>query len=578
MLEERTHNRRSSKWFEPDNDLGFKHRVALRCQGFSSLAFAGRPIIGICNSWSELNNCNVHLRSVADAVKRGVWAAGGFPLEFMTISLGEQLMMPTTMLYRNLMAMDVEEMIRSNPIDGVVLLCGCDKTTPAQIMGAASMDVPAIVLSGGPMLSGRWRGQKVGSGTDLFKLWDERRAGRVKENDWQELEGCFSRSAGHCNTMGTASTMTSLAEALGMMLTGTASIPAPDSRRLEAAELTGRRIVEMVAEDLRPSKILVPEAFENAIRVLLALGGSTNAVIHLLAIAGRVGVPLKLDQFDQLARETPVIVNLRPSGEYLMEDFYYAGGVPAVMREILPLLHHNVLSVSGKTLAQNLTGAICYNRDVICSLDQPLHSKGSINVLYGNLCPRGAIIKTSAASAHLLEHTGPAVVFDSYEEMMAKIENESLDVSETSVLVLRNAGPVGAPGMPEWGMIPIPTKLVKRGITDMVRISDCRMSGTSFGTIVLHVSPESAIGGPLAAVRTGDLIHLDVKDRKLSLLVSQDELQRRVAKWKRPPQRFKRGYYTMFLDHVLQADEGCDFDFLRAVPGEKPYEPQIGNT
>jgi dihydroxy-acid dehydratase len=389
---------RSAKWFEPDNDIGFQHRAALRAQGFSRQAFAGRPVIGICNSWSELNNCNVHLRTVAEAVKRGVWAAGGFPLEFMTISLGEELMMPTTMLYRNLMAMDVEEMIRSNPVDGVVLLCGCDKTTPAQLMGAASMDVPAILLSGGPMLRGMWRNQELGSGTDLWKYWDERRAGRLGESEWQELEGCYSRSAGHCNTMGTASTMTSLAEALGMMLPGTASIPAPDSRRLAAAEATGRRIVEMAREDLCPSRILTPEAFDNAIRVLLALGGSTNAVIHLVAIAGRRGITLPLEKFDELSRRTPVIVNLRPSGQYLMEDFYYAGGVAAVLKEMLPLLQADALTVTGKTLRENVRNAQCYNRQVIRPLDQPLHPEGALAILHGNLAPHGAVIKTAAAT------------------------------------------------------------------------------------------------------------------------------------------------------------------------------------
>ena len=569
---------RSSKWFAPDNDIGFQQRTALRAQGFTHKAFAGRPVIGICNSWSELNNCNVHLRAVADAVKRGVWAGGGFPLEFMTISLGEQFMMPTTMLYRNLMAMDVEEMIRSHPIDGVVLLCGCDKTTPAQLMGAASMDVPAIVLSGGPMLTARWRNKEVGSGTDLYRCWDDRRAGRLSEDDWQDLEGCFSRSAGHCNTMGTASTMASLSEALGMMLPGAASIPASDSRRLEAAESTGRRIVEMVMEDLRPSRILVPEAFENAIRLLMALGGSTNAVIHLIAIAGRLGISLSLKQFDTIAIETPVILNLRPAGQFLMEDFYYAGGVPALMREILHLLHADCVTVTGKSLADNLARAECYNREVIRTIDRPIHERPSISVLYGNLCPNGAVIKSSAASPQLMEHTGRAVVFDSYNEMLARIDDESLDVTESDVLVLRNVGPVGAPGMPEWGMIPIPAKLLKRGVTDMIRVSDCRMSETSFGTVVLHLAPESAVGGPLAAVKSGDMVRLSVKERSLKLLITDSELQDRMKNWRKPVSSFKRGYYAMFLDHILQSDQGCDFDFLRAIPGEAPYEPQIGRS
>jgi len=569
---------RSAKWFAPDNDIGFQHRAAMRSEGFARAAFGGKPVIGICNSWSELNNCNVHLRAVADAVKRGVWSAGGFPLEFMTISLGEELMMPTAMLYRNLMAMDVEEMIRSNPLDGVVLLCGCDKTTPAQLMGAASMDVPAIMLSGGPMLRGMWRNHALGSGTDLWKFWDERRAGRLSEKDWHELEGCYSRSAGHCNTMGTASTMTALAEALGMMLPGTASIPAPDSRRLAAAEETGRRIVEMVRDDLRPSRILTPNAFHNAIRTLPALGGSTNAVIHLIAIAGRLGISLPLGEFDKLSRMTPVIVNLQPSGKYLMEDFYYAGGVPAVLKEILPLLHGDTITVTGKTLAENVRQAECYNSDVIHPLDKPIHQEGALAVLYGNLAPNGALIKTSAASPELMQHTGPAVVFDHYEEMLEKVEDPDLTVTPSSVLVLKNAGPVGAPGMPEWGMIPIPTKLLKQSVKDMVRISDSRMSGTSFGTVVLHISPESAVGGPLAAVKTGDLIRLDVPARQIELLVSNEEIKRRLASWQPSPPRFRRGYYTMFLDHVLQAHEGCDFDFLRGHPGERPYEPIIGRS
>jgi len=569
---------RSSKWFAPDDDVGFQHRAALRCQGFTSRSFEGRPVIGICNSWSELNNCNAHLRSVADAVKRGVWAAGGFPLEFMTISLGEELMMPTAMLYRNLMAMDVEEMIRSNPIDGVVLLCGCDKTTPAQLMGAASMDVPAIVLSGGPMLRGMWRNQEIGSGTHLWKLWDERRAGNLPERDWRELEGCYSRSAGHCNTMGTAYTMASLSEALGMMLPGAASIPAPDSRRLAAAEASGRRIVEMVAEDLRPSKILVPKAFENAIRVLMALGGSTNAVIHLVAIAGRLGIRLSLKHFDELSRTTPVLANLQPCGAYLMEDFYYAGGVPAVIREILPLLHGASLTVTGKTLAENFADAVCHNRDVIHSIGDPLRGGASISVLYGNLAPEGAVIKTSAASSRFHEHTGRAVVFESYKEMLAGTEDENLDVDESSVLVLKNAGPVGGPGMPEWGMIPIPRRLLRQGVRDMLRISDSRISGTSFGTVVVHISPEAAVGGPLAVVRTGDRIRLDTAERRLDLLIPDQELKSRMANWQRPRRQSNRGYYTIFLDHVLQAHEGCDFDFLRARPGEVPYEPQIGRS
>lgn len=569
---------RSAKWFDSDNETSFQNRAALRAQGFTREALANRPVIGICNSWSELNKCNLRLRPVADAVKRGVWAAGGVPLEFMTISLGEEFTMPTTMLYRNLMAMDVEEMIRSNPLDGVILLCGCDKTMPAQLMGAASMDIPSIMIPAGPMLTSRWRNQELGTGTDLWKFWDDRRAGKLDDRDWHELEGCYSRSSGTCNTMGTASTMASLGEALGMMLPGTASIPSPDSLRLASGEASGRRIVEIVKEDLRPSKILTAAAFENAIRVLVALGGSTNAVLHLIAIAGRRGISLSLSLFDELSRSTPVIVNLQPSGTYLMEDFYQAGGVPAVMREILPLLDSEALTVTGETIGQNVIRAVCYNGDVIRRVDQALHKHGSLAVVYGNLAPNGAVIKTSAASPKLLNHVGRAVVFENYEDMLHRIDDPLLEVDETSVLVLKNAGPVGAPGMPEWGMIPLPQKLLKQGVRDMVRISDARMSGTSFGTVALHISPESAIGGPLAAVKNGDQISLDVPNRKLELLVAEEEIGLRLKAWRPIPPRYRRGYYTMFLEHVLQAHEGCDFDFLRASPEDEPYEPQIGRT
>src|SRR5450631_544246 len=485
---------RSQEWWgNSDEYYGFARRAWLRSSGFGHEVFDGRPVIGVCNSWSELNNCNLHLRAVAEAVKRGVWAAGGFPLEFTTISLAEDLMMPTAMLYRNLMAMEVEEMIRSHPLDGVVLLCGCDKTTPAQLMGAASMDVPAIVVPGGPMLNGMWRNKPIGSGTDVWKNWDERRAGRLSHEEWQEMEGSISRSAGHCMTMGTATTMTSIAEALGMTLPGCASIPAVDSRRYAMAEASGRRIVEMTEEALRPSRIMTPGAFENAIRVFAALGGSTNAVIHLSAIAGRLGIPLPLCKFDELAHTTPTIANLQPSGKYLMEDFYYAGGLPAVMKEILTLLHGEEITVNGKTIAENLQSAQCHDPDVIRPMTQPLHADGSLAVLYGNLAPNGAVIKRSAASKGLLQHCGRAVVFDQYEEMLQKVEDPDLDVDENCVLVLRNGGPVGGPGMPEWGQIPIPLKLLKRGVSDMVRISDSRMSGTSYGTVVLHISPEAAI-------------------------------------------------------------------------------------
>ena len=515
---------------------------------------------------------------MADAVKRGVWAAGGFPMEFMTISLAEELMMPTAMLYRNLMALEVEEMVRSHPLDGVILLCGCDKTTPAQLMGIASIDVPAILVPGGPMLNGMWRNQRVGSGTDVWKTWDERRAGRVNDEQWEELEASISRSAGHCMTMGTASTMTSIAEALGMTLPGSASIPAVDSRRYAIAESSGRRIVELINEDLRPSRIMTPLAFENAIRVFAALGGSTNAVIHLTAIAGRLGIPLPLSRFDELSRSTPTLANIQPCGKYLMEDFYYAGGVQALMKQMLPLLHGDEMTVSGKTIAENVENSECHNPDVIRSLAEPLYPDGSLAVLQGNLSPNGAVMKTSAASPHLLKHTGRAVVFENYEVMLKKIDDPELDVDENCVLVLQNAGPVGGPGMPEWGQIPIPAKLLKRGISDMVRISDSRMSGTSYGTVVLHISPESAIGGPLAVVKNGDLVKLDVENRRLELLVSDAELRRRMEAWCPAHKKYRRGYYTLFLDHILQADKGCDFDFLVGEPGEERYEPVVGRS
>jgi len=569
---------RSSSWFNRNDEVGFNHRAALRSEGFTPRSFQGRPVVGICNSWSELNNCNLHLRAVADAVKRGVWAAGGFPLEFMTISLAEELMMPTAMLYRNLMAIDVEEMVRAHPLDGVVLLCGCDKTTPAQLMGIASMDVPAIVVPGGPMLNGRWRNQPLGSGTDIWKAWDERRAGQLSDEKWEELEGSISRSAGHCMTMGTASTMTSLAEALGMTLSGAASIPAVDSRRYANAEASGRRIVELIKENIRPSHVMTSLAFENAIRVLAALGGSTNAVIHLIAIAGRLGISLPLSKFDELARTTPMIANIQPSGQFLMEEFYYAGGVPAVIKELLPLIHGNELTVTGKTHAQNVKDVECFNTDVIRPRSHPVWEGSYLAVLQGNLAPNGAVIKTSAASPRLLQHTGRAVVFERYEEMLQQIDMPDLDVDENCVLVLKNGGPVGGPGMPEWGQIPIPSKLLKRGIRDMVRISDSRMSGTSFGTAVLHISPEAAVGGPLGVVKNGDAIQLDVEKRRLDLLVSEEELRQRMQTNHPHPKKYRRGYYSMFLERILQADRGCDFDFLVGEPGEVPYEPLVGRS
>ena len=525
----------------------------------------GRPVIGICNSWSELTNCNAHLRQVAEAVKRGVWAAGGVPLEFPTISLGEMFMKPTTMLFRNLMAMDVEESITANPIDGVVLLCGCDKTTPAQLMGAASADIPSIMVTGGPMLSGRWHGEPLGSGTDGRRLFEDLRAGRIGEEQWAEVEGCISRSAGHCTVMGTASTMASMAEALGMTLPGGAAIPAVDSRRYQLAENSGRRIVEMVREDLTPSRILTREAFENAIRTDMAIGGSTNAVVHLLAIAGRAGVDLSLEDFDRISRATPYIANVKPSGQYLMEDLYYAGGLPCVLKELLPLLHGDALTVGGRTLAEEVGGVEIRNRDIVRPLDRPLHAEGGTAILRGNLAPDGAVIKQTAASPRLLRHRGKALVFDRYETLRARIDDD-LDVDENTVLVLQNAGPQGGPGFPEWGHLPIPGKLIRAGVRDIVRVSDARMSGTSFGTDVLHVSPESAIGGPLSAARTGDEIELDVPARRIDLRVEENEMRRRIAERAPQPPRYRRGYGKLFLDQVTQAHQGCDFRFLMREP------------
>jgi len=557
---------RSADWFGRTDKLGFVHRSWMRTEGFSSSVFQGKPVIGICNSWSELTNCNAHLRQVADAVKRGVWAAGGFPLEFPTISLGEPFMRPTTMMFRNLMAMDVEESIRANPLDGIVLLCGCDKTTPAQLMGAISADLPSIMVTGGPMLKGMWRNREIGSGSDVWHFWDELRAGRISDEEFCEIESCLSRSVGHCMTMGTASTMTSIVEALGMTLTGCASVPAADSRRYVVAEQSGARIVEMVREDLRPTKLLTRKAIENGITVDMAIGGSTNAIIHFLAFAGRLGMDLPMSLFDEISRRTPFLANVRPSGKYLMEDFFYAGGLPALMKEIESLLHLDAMTATGKTIGENIASTKCYNPEVIRPFSNPLKPQGGTVILYGNLCPNGAVLKTSAASENLMQHTGRAVVFEDHDDLKARLDDPNLDVDENCVLVLKNGGPVGAPGMPEWGNLPIPAKIYKKGIEDMVRISDARMSGTSYGTVVLHIAPESALGGPLAIVQNGDLIQLDTENRKLNLLVSDEEIQRRLAAWEKPVRHYDRGYGKLFLDHILQANEGCDFDFLRWVP------------
>ncbi|HEY7251666.1 MAG TPA: IlvD/Edd family dehydratase [Methylomirabilota bacterium] len=559
---------RSRNWFAAKNLDGFMHRAYLKAEGFSEAVFDGRPVVGICNSWSELNNCNAHLRQVAEAVKRGVWSAGGFPLEFPVISLGEILMKPTTMLFRNLMAIDVEECIRAYPLDSVVLLAACDKTTPAMLMGAASADVPAIMVTGGPMLKGMWCNQELGSGTDARKMWAQRRAGELPDEAWAEIEACLSRSAGHCMVMGTASTMAAMAETLGLALPGNAAIPAPDSRRLALAEMSGRRAVEIaLARGPKPSEILTAAAFDNAIRADMALGGSTNAIVHLVAIAGRAGIPLPLRRFDDLSRTTPLLANVRPSGKHLMEDFYYAGGVPAVLRELLPMLDGTARNVNGRSLAENVADAPCHDRDIIRPLSLPLQPEGGTVILFGNLCPGGAVLKQSAASAHLMVHRGRAVVFEDHRDLERRIDDPVLPIDETSVLVLKQAGPKGGPGMPEWGAAPVPARLLKAGVKDMVRISDARMSGTSYGTVVLHVTPESAVGGPLALVQSGDEIELNVPERRLTLRVSDEEIARRRAAWTPRPDGVTSGYLRMFLDHVLQADEGVDFDFLR---GRRP--------
>jgi len=559
---------RSRNWFAAKNLDGFMHRAYLKAEGFSEAVFDGRPVVGICNSWSELNNCNAHLRQVAEAVKRGVWSAGGFPLEFPVISLGEILMKPTTMLFRNLMAIDVEECIRAYPLDSVVLLAACDKTTPAMLMGAASADVPAIMVTGGPMLKGMWCNQELGSGTDARKMWAQRRAGELPDEAWAEIEACLSRSAGHCMVMGTASTMAAMAETLGLALPGNAAIPAPDSRRLALAELSGRRAVEIaLARGPRPSEILTAAAFDNAIRADMALGGSTNAIVHLVAIAGRAGIPLPLRRFDDLSRTTPLLANVRPSGKHLMEDFYYAGGVPAVLRELLPMLDGTARNVNGRSLAENVADAPCHDRDIIRPLSLPLQPEGGTVILFGNLCPGGAVLKQSAASAHLMVHRGRAVVFEDHRDLERRIDDPALPIDETTVLVLKQAGPKGGPGMPEWGAAPVPARLLKAGVKDMVRISDARMSGTSYGTVVLHVTPESAVGGPLALVQSGDEIELNVPERRLTLRVSDEEIARRRGAWSPRPDGVTSGYLRMFLDHVLQADEGVDFDFLR---GRRP--------
>jgi dihydroxy-acid dehydratase len=553
---------RSAKWLANDDFAGLNHRSRLKQAGYRTDDFAGKPVIAIINTWSEINPCHFHLRERAEFVKRGVWQAGGMPVEIPTLTITETFMKPSPMLYRNLLAMQTEEALRSMPIDGAVLMGGCDKTTPGLLMGAFSMDIPALYCPAGPMLRGNWKGQAIGSGTDLRKFWTERCAGALSLDDWHSVEDGIARSPGFCMTMGTASTMTALTEALGFTLPGASSIPAVDSAHPRMAADCGSRIVEMVWENLAPSAIATREAFENAIAVDMAIGGSTNAIIHLVAMAARLGVTLSLDDFDRISARTPVIANIRPSGQFLMEDFFYAGGLRALMHEMADDLHLHCLTVNGRSLGENISAAAIINPDVIRSKSNPISATGGTVILRGTLAPHGAVLKTSAASPHLLHHTGPAVVFENLADMEARINDPHLNVTPDSVLVLKSAGPLGGPGMPEWGMLPIPEKLLKQGVRDMLRISDARMSGTAYGTCVLHVSPESHIGGPLALVRDGDLISLDAQARILDLKISDTELKNRRSHWTPPPPPYQRGYGALYMNNVTQAHQGCDFDFL----------------
>lgn len=554
---------RSHRWFGAQDLRAFGHRSRTMQMGFDREDFVGKPVIGIVNTWSEINPCHTHLRARAENVKRGVWQAGGFPVEMPAITLAETIQKPTTMMYRNLLALETEELLRSYPIDGVVLLGGCDKTTPALVMGATSMNLPTIFLPAGPMLTARWRGQTLGSGSDQWKFWDERRVGNITEAEHQEVEASIARSPGTCMTMGTASTMASLCEALGISLTGASSIPAPDSGHERMSANCGKRIVEMVWEDLKIRDVLSPQAFDNAATVLMTNGGSTNAVIHLVAMAGRAGVNFQLEDFNRFSKRTPVLANVRPVGStYLMEDFHYAGGLPALMNEIKDLLHLDALTCSGRTLGQNIEGAKIWNDDVIRRRDHPVKDDGGMVVLKGNLAPDGAVLKTGAMDQRFLKHSGPALVFDSYDEMKDQIDLDDLNVDENTVLVLRNAGPQGGPGMPEWGMMPIPRKLLRVGVRDMVRISDARMSGTSYGTCILHVAPESWVGGPLALIKTGDMVDIDVHENSINVRLSTHELEERRNRWSKPAQKFPRGYGKIFMAHIEQANKGCDFDFL----------------
>ncbi len=574
MTKKKPEELRSHRWFGVKDLRSFGHRSRTAQMGYDRTDYAGKPVIAIINTWSDINHCHTHFKQRVEEVKRGIWQAGGFPLEMPAMALAETMQKPTTMMYRNFLAMETEELLRSYPADGAVLMGGCDKTTPALIMGAVSMNLPAIYLPAGPMLNSHWRDQTLGSGSDTWKYWDELRAGRITEGDWKDIEDTIARSPGTCMTMGTAATMMSLAEALGFTLPGYSSIPAPDSNHARMATLTGKRIVEMVWDDLKPKDFLSKGSFDNAITTLMAMGGSTNAIVHLVAMAGRAGLAFPLERYNEIAAKVPVIANVRPSGaKYLMEDFYYAGGLRALLWQLKDLLDLDAKTVNGRTLGENIKDAKVWNADVILPRDQPLKKNNAIVMLRGSLAPDGAVLKASAADPKLLKHTGKAVVFEDYNDMAARIDRDDLEVDANSVLVLKMSGPLGGPGFPEWGMLPMPKKLVKQGVKDMVRISDGRMSGTSYGTCVLHVAPEAFVGGPLALVKTGDLIELDIDKKVLNLKISDEELARRKAAWKRPPPKYERSYGAIFSRHVKQANEGCDFDFLE---GTAPTaEPEI---
>ncbi len=564
---------RSWRWYGRDELRSFGHRSRAKQAGLGADDYVGKPVIGVLNTWSDLNSCHMHLRLTCDAVKRGILQAGGHPLEIPIMSAGEMLTKPTAMFHRNLLAMEAEEILRANPIDGAVLLGGCDKSTPGLLMGAFSMDIPVIYMPCGPMMKGNWRGDVLGSGSDVWKYWDEKRAGNLSWDEWCEIEDGIARSPGHCMTMGTASTMTAMTETLGLSMPGSSSIPAVDAAHVRMAASAGRQIVENTWLDRKPSTIVCERSFENAIAVDMAMGGSTNAIVHLIAMANRLGIKLPLEKFDEISRRIPLLANLRPAGQYLMEDFYIAGGLPALLHAMRDLLHMDLPTITGLTLRENVADSKIHNPDVIRTPDNALQPDGGTSILRGNLCPDGAVIKHAAASKELWQHTGPALVFDSYPDMKARIDDPDLEVTKDTVLILRNAGPVGAPGMPEWGQLPIPKKMLLQGVRDMVRLSDCRMSGTSYGACALHIAPEAAIGGPLALVQTGDLIELDVPNRKLQLHVAEDELARRRAAWQPAPVRYHRGYAKLFVEHITQANEGVDFDFLQHGPAVP--EPDI---